>query len=849
MSGGIIVKIKVVLLIVIISLLCISSVSVSAVENSTPVASFSADVASGKTPLQVSFTDTSTGGPTTWLWHFGDGSTAQAQDPVHIYTATGDYNISLTVTNANGSDSVTRTNYIHAVANTIPIVKIDYIRPNPAIKGEIVDLIGLITYNDSAIITHEWRSDLVERRLCTGRTLYISVLPAGNHTISFRAMDKDGDWSEKAIDYLEVRENSIPTAAIVSIDPESAFEGEVITFSGTGSDTDGNIAAYRWRSGIDNELSTDAAFSTSSLSAGTHTIYFSVKDNRDKWSSEASRTLTVKGRTQSLQAGFVNAISVNNPVDIMINLTDEYPGTAGATAEFSVTDVNGVAVLTENITEKLVSGKYAFTWDPTDPSGEPLPSGIYSLDLLSTGVSGHSISEKVKVTVDNTAPFVVINDISGTKTYGKVVYASSDLLVKVSESGTSGDTATVSLVLLSDSGIVKTVSANLENGSWLGEFDLSSISKDGNYTVRAVAQDAAKNVNSATSDIVINIDRTAPVLEAVTPSNGHILDEDMTAADIRFNYSDSRTGINTSAIVFTFDNVEVTDSANATITGSYAAYNATGLAAGAHSASVYIEDTAGNAEIFSTGFRIGPQSSKTTSSGSRSSGSGGGGSGTTGEKYENIQVKEVQSIFVNAGSHIKYEFKEEGNAITSIRFDALKNSGKVQAVIEVLKGSSSFTKADAPGVVYRQMNIWVGSTGFITPENVDIENLLIGFRVEKSWLEENKIDNASVKLYRYADGLWSALPANVTGDDAEYVYFESRTPGFSPFAIIYEAEVTEENDASLKSAADTAADDIADEGPIEETAMTGITSAGIIMMLGVVSMVLAVVYVLHRKRS
>lgn len=849
MSGGIIRKINVVILMVIICFLCISIASVSAVETSTPVASFSADVVSGKIPLQVQFTDTSGGDPNAWLWDFGDGSTAKAQDPVHSYTVPGDYNVSLTVTNANGSDSITRTNYIHAVANAIPIVKIDYIRPNPAIKGETVDLIGLITYNDSAIITHEWRSDLVESRLCTGRTLYISVLPVGNHTISFRAQDKDGDWSEKAIDYLEVRENSIPTAAIVSIDPDPAFEGEVIKFSGTGSDTDGTINAYNWRSSIDNQLSTDATFYTSSLSAGTHTIYFSVKDNRDKWSPETSRTVTVKGRTQSLQAGFVNAIGVNNPVDITINLTDKYPVTAGVTAEFSIMDINGVAVLTENITEKLVSGKYAFTWNPADRSGEPLPSGIYNLNLISTGVSGHSISEKVKVTVDNTAPSVVINEISGTVTYGKVVYANSDLLVKVSESGTQGDAATVSLVLLSGSGIVKTVSANLEDGFWLGEFDLSSIRKDGNYTIRAVAQDAAKNINSATSDIVINIDRTAPVLEGVTPSNGHVFAENTTAADVRFNYSDARTGINISAIVFTFDNVEVTDSANATITGSYATYNATGLAAGAHSASVYVEDTAGNAEIFSTSFRIGPQSSKTTSSGSTSSGSSGGGSGTTGEKYENIQVKEVQDTFVNAGSHIKYEFKKSGNAITSIRFDALKNSGKVQAVVEVLRGSSSFAKTDAPGVIYQQMNIWVGSTGFITPENVNVGNLLIGFKVEKSWLEENKIDNTSVKLYRYADDSWNALPANVTGNDAEYVYFESKTPGFSPFAIISEAKATEENDVSLKSVSDIAADDIADEGSSEETTMTGVTSAGIIMMLGVVSMVLAVVYVLHRKRS
>lgn len=78
-----------------------------------PVADFAASVTAGLSPLYVDFTDESTGGvPTSWLWNFGDGMTSTVQDPGHTYTASGFYTVSLTVSNAYGSDTLTRTSYI-----------------------------------------------------------------------------------------------------------------------------------------------------------------------------------------------------------------------------------------------------------------------------------------------------------------------------------------------------------------------------------------------------------------------------------------------------------------------------------------------------------------------------------------------------------------------------------------------------------------------------------------------------------------------------------------------------------------------------------------------------------------
>ena len=87
--------------------------------------------------------------------------------------------------------------------------------------------------------------------------------------------------------------NTPPTAYIDSITPNPIIEGENITFTGHGTDTDGSIVAYQWRSSIDGVIGNTATFKTSTLSNGTHTIYFSVKDNSGAWSNEATAVVTV----------------------------------------------------------------------------------------------------------------------------------------------------------------------------------------------------------------------------------------------------------------------------------------------------------------------------------------------------------------------------------------------------------------------------------------------------------------------------------------------------------------------------------------------------------------------------
>jgi PKD domain/IPT/TIG domain len=68
-----------------------------------PTASFVFSIPTGS--FTVSFTDTSTGNPTTWAWNFGDGGSSTMQNPTHTYAVAGTYNVVLVASNAAGSSA------------------------------------------------------------------------------------------------------------------------------------------------------------------------------------------------------------------------------------------------------------------------------------------------------------------------------------------------------------------------------------------------------------------------------------------------------------------------------------------------------------------------------------------------------------------------------------------------------------------------------------------------------------------------------------------------------------------------------------------------------------------------
>jgi len=83
-----------------------------------PTVNFSVSPISGAAPLNVTFTNTTTGQVTNWAWNFGDGTTSTAQNPTHIYSTAGTYRPVLTATGPGGSASKTAATAISVGTTT-----------------------------------------------------------------------------------------------------------------------------------------------------------------------------------------------------------------------------------------------------------------------------------------------------------------------------------------------------------------------------------------------------------------------------------------------------------------------------------------------------------------------------------------------------------------------------------------------------------------------------------------------------------------------------------------------------------------------------------------------------------
>jgi gliding motility-associated-like protein len=118
-----------------------------------PTALFTANPTTVCAGSTVQFTDQSTGAPTSWNWTFPGGTPASstAQNPIVTYNNPGTYSVTLTVTNGNGSNTATQTNYI-TVINCVPPQSSFSIDDSTICAGQCITL----TNNSVGAISYSW---------------------------------------------------------------------------------------------------------------------------------------------------------------------------------------------------------------------------------------------------------------------------------------------------------------------------------------------------------------------------------------------------------------------------------------------------------------------------------------------------------------------------------------------------------------------------------------------------------------------------------------------------------------------------------------------------------------------
>jgi Zn-dependent metalloprotease len=167
-----------------------------------PVANFSGTPTSGGAPLTVNFTDLSSNDPTSWSWSFPGGtpSGSTVQNPSVTYNTPGNYNVSLTATNASGSDGETKTNYIAVAAPQPPVANFTASTTNPSVGGSV-------TFTDTSTnspTSWSWTFEGGTPGTSTAQNPTITYNTEGTFDVTLVATNAQGSDGETKVDYITV---------------------------------------------------------------------------------------------------------------------------------------------------------------------------------------------------------------------------------------------------------------------------------------------------------------------------------------------------------------------------------------------------------------------------------------------------------------------------------------------------------------------------------------------------------------------------------------------------------------------------------------------------------------------
>jgi PKD repeat protein len=211
-----------------------------------PVANFSASNTNPFINQTVTFTDLSTNSPSMWSWSFSpstvtyqNGTNSTSQNPQVKFTVGGYYTVTLTATNASGSDGETKTNYISVVY--APVANFSAGNTTPFI-GQTVNFTDLSSNNPTS-----WSWSFSPATVTyTGGTNSSSQNPqvqftaGGNYTVTLTATNGSGSDGETKTNYIQVIYAPVANFSAGNTTP---FIGQTVNFTDLSSN---NPTSWSW---------------------------------------------------------------------------------------------------------------------------------------------------------------------------------------------------------------------------------------------------------------------------------------------------------------------------------------------------------------------------------------------------------------------------------------------------------------------------------------------------------------------------------------------------------------------------------------------------------------------------
>jgi PKD repeat protein len=299
-----------------------------------PFAIFSASVLSGSAPLQVQFTDNSSGVVSAYQWDFGDGSTSTERSPSHIFAAPGEYTVTLTVSGKDGTNSAQVMIGVDtgAPTTTAPTASVPTATPIPAtlapapvaalqadtVSGAAPLTVQFTSTSSGSIQSYSW--NFGDGNI-SAEANPVHTFNAGSYTVILTVTGEGGSSS------MQMIVNALPPAA--SPQPEtpppsaspaptdtpaptaaaaptaaftpSAVSGDApltIQFVNTSS---GDISAYQWDFG-DGSTSSEASPAHSYRAPGQYTVTLIVAGGGGSSTAQASVTVSAPQQPETIAA-------------------------------------------------------------------------------------------------------------------------------------------------------------------------------------------------------------------------------------------------------------------------------------------------------------------------------------------------------------------------------------------------------------------------------------------------------------------------------------------------------------------------------------------------------------------
>ena len=325
-----------------------------------PSAAFAAQPLSGVRPLEVQFTDNSTGNISSWSWNFGDGSTSTEKNPLHIYNTPGLFTVTLLVSDGTNENTKINTNYISVYDNNLSAA----FSADP-LSG-VVPLNVQFTDNSNGDVT-SWAWDFGDGGTSTEKNPIHNYQDTGTYSVKLQIKNLSDSAEITKTNYITVYSANVLRADF-SAEPKNGLVPLSVQFTNIST---GNPTSWLWNFGNGE---------TSSEQNPTH-----IYQDTGKYSV----SLQIKNQTDSTEITKSDYINV-------------YPANF-LSSDFSAEPLEGKIPLSVQFTNLSIGNPTSWLWkfgdDSTSSEQNPVhvynTSNIYTVELtISNGINLSTISKK-----------------------------------------------------------------------------------------------------------------------------------------------------------------------------------------------------------------------------------------------------------------------------------------------------------------------------------------------------------------------------------------------------------------------------------------------------------------------